>query len=158
MFPPESVANRRVTRLSHVRFKRKKSESALAKFTIVDISKIDLDRKTQLRCNMNEDIIETYEEDLRRGDLFPPIILFRDKDEYYIGDGFHRVEAAMRASRKVIDSKIEPGGFKEALIYAAGANDKMGFQRTRKDKRNAVTLLLKDPEICKIARGARKEG
>lgn len=116
---------------------------------VVEISKIDDSKRTQLRCRLDEDTINLYAEDFRDGVIYPSVVLFPEGDTYYIGDGYHRIEASMLANRTVIDAEIRPGGFKAALNYAAGANDKHGLRRTNADKRKAIQVLLKDPKYCK---------
>jgi hypothetical protein len=41
---------------------------------------------------------------------------------------------------------VRPGGRRDAILYAAGANAAHGLKRPNRDKRNAVMVLLKDPE------------
>ena len=115
----------------------------------IDISKIDASSRTQLRCRISEDTVDLYAEDLRNGINYPPVVLFPEDDTYYVGDGYHRIEAAKAANRSVVEAKMRPGGLKAALEYAAGANDKHGLRRTQNDKRKAIQVLLKDPEYCK---------
>ena len=113
----------------------------------IDISKIDDSSRTQLRCCISEDTINLYAEDLRNGIKYPPVVLFPEGDKYFIGDGYHRIEAAKAANHKVIEAKIRRGGLVAALEYAAGANDKHGLRRTREDKQNAIRVLLTNPDF-----------
>ena len=76
---------------------------------------------------------------------FPPVVVFTDsKGNYWLADGFHRVEAAKLEGIERIKCEVKQGQQREALIYAAGANKKHGLKRTAGDKRRAVTILLDD--------------
>jgi ParB-like chromosome segregation protein Spo0J len=72
--------------------------------TSVDLAKIDTNFRTQLRCKLNQEIVDTYAEAMKGGVIFPPVVLFASGENYYIGDGFHRIEAAMKICRKVIEA------------------------------------------------------
>jgi hypothetical protein len=41
---------------------------------------------------------------------------------------------------------------KDALMFAAGANSSHGLRRSNLDKRRAVEMCLKDPEISQLTR------
>jgi len=44
----------------------------------------------------------------RRGEgvTFPPVVLFFDSTRYYMGDGFHRAQAAQRVGRAEVDADV----------------------------------------------------
>ena len=117
--------------------------------TDVDISLIEFSSSTQLRCRLNTETVATYADEMKNGTEFPPVILFSPdaatEKRYFIGDGHHRIEAAKTNGETQIKSEIRSGGYEDALIFAAGANDKHGLRVTRKDKQNAITILLKNP-------------
>ena len=117
--------------------------------TSVRLDKIELSSKTQLRCTLNTEIIDEYAEAMKKRNKFPAVILFSSKDKYFVGDGYHRIEAAIKTGRKVIQAEIRPGGYAAALKYAASANDEHGLRRTQADKRKAIQVLLRDPDFCK---------
>ena len=99
---------------------------------------------------MNAVLVEDYAEDMREGAEFPPVVVFTDDGgtESWVGDGFHRVEAAKRAGLDEIEAEvtIHPHPQRAALLHACGANAAHGWRRTNADKRHAVTTLLKDDE------------
>jgi hypothetical protein len=45
-----------------------------------------------------------------------------------------------------ISADVCEGSRRDAILYAVGANASHGLKRTNRDKRNAVRVLLKDPE------------
>ena len=45
-----------------------------------------------------------------------------------------------------ISADVREGSRRDAILYAVGANAWRGLKRTNRDKRNAVMVLLKDPE------------
>src|SRR5262249_8268436 len=61
-------------------------------------------------------------------------------------NGCHRVQAAQQAGRDSLAATIHPGGQREALLHALGANDTHGYRRTDMDRRHAIELMLADPE------------
>ncbi len=87
---------------------------------------------------------EQYVEDMRNGDKFPPIELFKDKDKYWIGDGFHRYLAAHKCGFKDILANINEGGFKAAVWHAMckKTNGEHGIRITLKDKQRAIRMAL----------------
>lgn len=80
------------------------------------------------------------------GHIFPPIVVFHDGTDHWTADGFHRLAAARRAKVLRLAANVFAGTKREALLYAVGANTDHGLRRTNGDKRNAVDLLLADPE------------
>ena len=108
---------------------------------------------TQVRVKLNKEVIDQYHEDLDAGAIFPPISVFREdgSESYWLGDGFHRLYAAIHAGHEEIDVEVHEGGKHEALIYALGANAGHGLRRTNADKINAVKLALKDPAISQLS-------
>ncbi len=120
--------------------------------TSVALDKIDYNHRTQLRCKLNKAVVKTYAQEMKEGAVFPSVILFSSADEndekYFVGDGHHRIEAIKKNEGTEVEAEIKPGGYRDALIYAAGANDQHGLRMTRKDKQNAIRVLLKDPNFC----------
>lgn len=101
---------------------------------------------TQARAVISETVIGEYAEALERGDAFPPIDVYYDGEAYWLADGFHRLRAAARVGQDTIVATVHPGGKREALLHALGANETHGHRRTDADRRHAVTLMLNDPE------------
>lgn len=78
-----------------------------------------------------------------------PITAFHDGENYWLGDGFHRVAAAKKARLDEIEVDVRQGGQREAILYSVGANATHGYPRSNEDKRRAVSRLLEDPEWSK---------
>ena len=112
----------------------------------VNIDLIRQDGGTQARECMNPEAIQEYASSMLEGAEFPPVILFFDGQVYWLGDGFHRVAAARQAKQKAVQAEVHDGGFRDALLFAVGANALHGLRRTNADKRRAVSRLLDDPE------------
>ena len=110
---------------------------------MVAIESIEMDASTQCRDALNEDAIEDYAERMDAGDEFPPVELFGSTEKCWIGDGWHRIKAALKSGRTTIEANLHSGGRTEAVRHAAGANKGHGVQRTNADKRKAVEVALK---------------
>lgn len=122
--------------------------------TTLSCDQIEATEKTQIRRTLDKATIDQYREDLESGAVFPPVDVFREKgsSRVILADGFHRLYAHIHADRPEIDVNIHEGGPVEAIIFAAGANAAHGLRRTNADKRRAVELCLKHPEISKRSR------
>jgi hypothetical protein len=107
---------------------------------------------TQVRKKLSKDTIDEYTEAMQNGAIFPALIVFAEKesDRYILADGFHRHHAYVNAEIPKCKVEVHEGGLHEALLYALQANDEHGLRRTNADKRNAVELALKDPEISTL--------
>jgi hypothetical protein len=130
--------------------------------TQVDSMRLDSikDSGAQMRVEMRADTVDEYADAMLGGATFPPIIVFFDGEDYWLGDGFHRVGAARRLERETIVAEIRPGSARDAILHGAGSNATHGLPRTQADKRRAVERLLRDPEWTrwsdrKIAEAAR---
>lgn len=110
------------------------------------VSQIRRDGGTQVRIAQNQFTIDEYAEKMVAGAIFPPVVVFFDGSEYWLADGFHRINAAIQAGIEHINVDIKEGDKRDAILYAVGANSSHGLRRTNEDKRNAVMLLLNDPE------------
>jgi uncharacterized ParB-like nuclease family protein len=108
----------------------------LLKIKIEELNTRDL----QTRAALNEDTVSDYAEAMERGDKFPPVTVFTDGAEYYLADGFHRVEALRRIGKKSVMAELQDGDYKAALLYALKANSTHGLRRTNADKRHALEM------------------
>ena len=97
-------------------------------------------RNLQTRAALNEDTVQDYADAMERGDKFPAVTVFTDGAEYYLADGFHRVEALRRIGKKAVVAELQDGNFKAALLYALKANSTHGLRRTNADKRHALEM------------------
>ena len=113
--------------------------------SLIEIARIK-DGGAQMRVEMRAETVHDYADDMLDGATFPPIIVFYDGTDYWLADGFHRVEAARKIGRETIDAEIREGSPRDAILYGIGSNASHGLRRTQADKRRAVERLLKDPE------------
>lgn len=112
----------------------------------VDVGAIRTDGGTQVRAQTDWLVVDEYVHAMREGAIFPPVVVFFDGTTYWLGDGFHRVEAARRAGVVALGADIRRGTQRDAVLWACGANAAHGLRRTNADKRRAVMTLLEDPD------------
>jgi hypothetical protein len=128
---------------------------------VTDLPLADIkDGGAQSRAEMHPETVQEYAEAMRRGDVFPPVDVFFDGADYWLGEGYHRVDAARQIGREMICADVRPGTKRDAILHGIGANATHGLRRSQADKRRAVERLLTDPEWArwsdrKIAEAAR---
>jgi len=119
----------------------------------IELESIQTNGGTQMRAGLNAETVGEYMQTLRDSDQawpFPPVTVYYDGENYWLGDGFHRVAAARQTGRTgSIPAEIRAGTRRDAVLYAAGANANHGLRRTNADKRQAVETLLRDEEWAK---------
>jgi hypothetical protein len=98
----------------------------------------------QTRASMSEDVIAEYTASMVSGAVFPEIECFFDGDKYWLADGFHRLEAAIRKGDKKIKAEIFKGSQLDALRYALKSNINHGLRRTNADKKRAVMVAYEN--------------
>lgn len=114
--------------------------------TALPIEQVRSDGGTQSRVQLDWIVIDEYAAAMRDGAVFPPIVVFYDGAEYWLADGFHRLEAGKRAESAVIAADVRQGTVRDAILYSVGANAAHGLRRSNADKRAAVLRLLEDAE------------
>ncbi|NLF33236.1 MAG: ParB N-terminal domain-containing protein [Planctomycetes bacterium] len=107
------------------------------------LEKIRLDGGTQTRARIQEDVIEEYAEDMASGSPFPPLVVFHDGRDYWLGDGFHRWGAAMKLKLASIECEIRQGTLADAQWFSFSANRSNGMRRTNDDKVRAAKSALR---------------
>jgi hypothetical protein len=112
----------------------------------LEISLIRLDGGTQPRAELNHDVVTEYTDAMKSGAIFPPITVFFDGTEYWLADGFHRLQAFKDLALSVIQADILQGSLRDAVLYSTGVNAAHGLRRSNEDKRKAVMTLLLDYE------------
>lgn len=63
----------------------------------IAVKNIRTDGGTQARSFLRESVVGDFAEEMRRGDKFPAVVVFHGGANYWLADGFHRVEAARPA-------------------------------------------------------------
>jgi hypothetical protein len=112
----------------------------------IAIKSIRRDGDTQSRVAIERTAVREYASLMREGNKFPPVLLFFDGTDYWLADGFHRVEAALSIGLERITASISEGTRRDAMLYSVGANAVHGLRRTSADKQRAVMTLLQDRE------------
>jgi len=112
----------------------------------VALSSINVDGFTQTREFMDHDVVKDYQDAYQSGATLPPVVLFEDGKTLWVGDGFHRIEAAMGLGLERIAAEIHTGGRVDALRYALGANANHGLRRTTGDLNQAVVMAWESRE------------
>lgn len=115
----------------------------------IKLADITADQRAQPRTSILVDKVSEYTEDMERGDKFPPLIVFREGDRYWLADGFHRYYAATAANFVTIECHIKDGTLRDAILFSCSANAAHGLRRTNDDKRRAAAKLLEDEEWSK---------
>ena len=121
--------------------------SSIQEIIIVHIRR---DGGTQARQGNNEATVEEYtaamHEERWQWHQGNALTVFYDGTDYWLGDGFHRIESATRAGLLSVPCDVREGGRREAVLHACGANASHGLRRTREDVRRAIEILLRDEE------------
>ena len=118
----------------------------------IALDNIEATAATQVRIRIDRSVVEEYTEAYKNGAEMPALDVFREpnSDRNILADGFHRHRSAINADLKDHECNVHEGGMHEALLHALGANAEHGHRRTNADKRHAVEMALKDPEISKL--------
>lgn len=109
------------------------------------IASIRTDGGTQPRAAINAAIVDEYRADMMGGATFPPVTVFFDGSDYWLADGFHRVQAAQQLGQTDIAADIHQGTLQDAQWHSFSANQSHGLRRSNEDKRRAVDAALKHP-------------
>jgi len=114
---------------------------------LVPLDRLQRDGDTQARIETNADHVARLVAAIERGEDLPPVELKRDdKDRFWIGDGFHRVDAHVELDRDSIRAVITRGDERDAFIHNVRRNARNGLNFSNADKRFYVERLLRDPE------------
>ena len=109
------------------------------------LEQIHTDGGTQPRAQMDWTVVADYAADMGNGATFPPVVVFYDGSDYWLADGFHRVEAAKSLGLIEIAADVRPGTLEDAKWYSYSANKLHGLRRSNEDKKRAVEAALAHP-------------
>ena len=107
------------------------------------VESIRTDGAVQSRAAINAEYVAELAEQIKAGVKLPPVDVYRNGDETWIADGFHRLRAHEAAGVRNIRAEIHKGTKADAAWHSTGANLKHGLRRTNADKRRAVEMALK---------------
>lgn len=111
--------------------------------TKLRIDKIRRDGGTQPRAQLDGVTVSEYADAMERGNTFPPVKVMHDGENYWLYDGFHRVQAAEQIGREEVEAEVEQGTKQEAQWASLAANKRHGLRRSQEDKRRAIKRALK---------------
>jgi hypothetical protein len=109
----------------------------------INIDQIRTDGGTQPRETIDRCVVDDYSRAI--ADL-PPVVVYYDGSDYWLADGFHRLEAHILTNAAFIDCEVRQGTVRDAILYSVSANANHGIRRTNADKRRSVLRLLNDGE------------
>jgi len=120
----------------------------------IDPKRIRTDLDTQARVQTDATVVEEYATAMLRGDDFPPVEVFHDldSDSLILVDGFHRLEAHLRAKPgEEIDVVIKENTHSEARWASFAVNATHGLKRSTADKRRIIAEALRHEKGIKMS-------
>jgi hypothetical protein len=110
--------------------------------------------RAEMRVKMNVGKVRQYADEKKRGAHFPPPVVFCNHEEvYWVGDGFHRIEADVMNKEKEIAVDVRKGGLKEAIMWNLRANrESQGLPFRQGDITKAVKYMLLSPMFKEYTR------
>jgi len=122
----------------------RRAKAARGVMVELGLSVVRTDGGTQFREAVNEDVALEYAEAYKAGDRLPAPVAFEDGNgDIWLGDGFTRVRAAGLAGLDRLEFELRKGSLDDAILYAAGANERHGQRRTKADRERAIFAAYK---------------
>jgi hypothetical protein len=110
---------------------------------MVTLAELKIDPDLQCRARGTQrDVVRQYADDMKRGDIFPAITVFRSGGGTFVANGFHRVAAALEAGITELQAEVKSGSKRDALLHSVKSDQTVGLRRTTLDKRRSVELVL----------------
>ncbi len=103
---------------------------------------------------LDEDTLSRYENLMADGLEFPPIEVVSDGVNFWLWDGFHRVECAKRRGDKTIAGYVTEGTLRDAIWLSFGANKAHGLPRQKGIARKIIETILTDSSWSKTSLSA----
>jgi ParB-like chromosome segregation protein Spo0J len=110
------------------------------------LKQIRTDGGTQARVRMCQETIAEYASKMSDGVVMPPVVVFFDKKEYWLADGFHRYFAAKSNGDLEIECDVHDGTVEDAMLYSFSANGGRGLSMTAEDNYSIVSRMLAHPK------------
>lgn len=82
------------------------------------ISLIRRDGGTQSRAGTNPETVNEYADAMRDGKTFPAVTCYFDGSDYWLADGFHRIEAAEKIGLDQFESTVIQGARRDAILHS----------------------------------------
>lgn len=117
---------------------------------------INVSGDTQQRA-LSLETIENYLGLMKDGEEFPPVEVVFDGKDYWLWDGFHRLECAKRLKKDTIEANVQSGDIRRAKWLSFSANNKHGLQRNLGDVEHIIRQIFVDAQwkrqpVAKIAK------
>ena len=112
----------------------------------IKLSLVRTDGGTQSREKLLQDLVKQYSQNMKDGDIFPPITLFHDGSDYWLADGFHRLFATKANGGLEIDAEIKQGTARDAKLHSLACNNRHGKPPTKAEIKAGIIVMLKDDE------------
>lgn len=123
------------------------NHQAQARRESLPIHLVVADPGVQPRVKIDADRVAKYQVLLENGEIANPIVVFFDRGQYVLADGFHRHAAARELGWKQIPAEVRIGTRRDALLYAVSCDLCKG--RTLADRRRACSMILADEQWAK---------
>lgn len=117
----------------------------------VQISSIRLDGNTQHRSAVDPAVVADYTDLILSGVIFPPIRVWWDGSDFWLSDGFQRVEASNRARLSEIDALIMHGTLSDARWDSYAANAVHGVRRNTEETQRVIRLAIAHPNAAQLS-------
>jgi len=109
------------------------------------MSCIRMDGDTQSRAILSHDTVREYAEQMKAGDVFPPVTVWFDGEFYWLSDGFQRIAALQAIGSKYALAEIRQGSLSDAKWSSYSSNSTHGIRRTKDDIISAIAGAIQHP-------------
>lgn len=92
---------------------------------------------------MDDAVVRRYAENMKAGNVFPPVEVANVGGMFYLTDGWHRVTASRQSGLTSITAVVREMSRKDALWEAAVANTKHGKPLSNREYRNVFRAFVK---------------
>jgi len=123
----------------------------LPEVRVLSIASIRTDGGTQHRIATDANIVQEYAELMRAGVAFPPVDVRFDGGDYWLSDGFQRIDAARLADLAEIRVAIRPGTREDAQWDSFAANATHGVRRSAAETEKIVQTALQHPNAARLS-------
>jgi len=86
--------------------------------SLLELDRIRIDGSTQPRLTISPATILEYGEAMLDGVVLPPLAVFFDGTDHWIGDGFHRVLGAGHAGIAEVQVEVRQGSLRDAQWHS----------------------------------------
>ena len=120
---------------------------ATKSFLLIDIR---IDGGAQHRP-VDDAVVKRYADQMKEGDIFPPVQIVVDGKENFLVDGFHRYFAVKKLRKKYIEAVVTNGTQRYARYLSFSANKNNGVPRPEGTIKNILLIIFKDEQWSKMS-------